>query len=135
MTCSKCGITNDPGTTYCITCGCKLEETVEAIQPEVLDYRQTYQPAYQQPVPGKGMAITSLIMGIVGLVIIFFGLPAGITGLILGIISKKKLNNADAPTGLALGGIITSIAAILFGGIFTIAMMVAIILPIMMNYA
>ncbi len=60
-----------------------------------------------QPQGGKGMAIASLICGILSLLLCCFsyvGLVLGIVAIVLGIISKKKTENGK---GMALAGIIT----------------------------
>jgi hypothetical protein len=62
-------------------------------------------------VPGKGLGITSMILGIVSLVFFcayYIALPAAITGLVLGIISRKKAKAVNAPHGMATAGIICS---------------------------
>lgn len=68
---------------------------------------------YTQPqqVPGRGMGIASLILGIVSLVFFclpYLGLPCGIAGLILGCMANSKAKQAGMKNGVALGGIITS---------------------------
>lgn len=74
----------------------------------------TYYPPGSQPYygvpqqkPNNGTAIASLVLGILGIFSLFF--PFGIVGLILGISSKKK----PGANGIATGGIITSIIAII----------------------
>lgn len=66
----------------------------------------------------NGLAIASLVLGIVS-ICCCAGLPLGITGLILGIISKKKypLNNM-AIVGIILSslGIVWAISSIIFFG-------------------
>ena len=96
-------------------------------QPQQPAYPQQPQPAYQQPgytpnayastpyqqpgapQPGKGMAITSLVLGIVSIVFWFFftpgGVICGIVGLILGIMAKSK----GFSGGMQTGGLVTSI--------------------------
>lgn len=65
--------------------------------------------------PGKGLAIASMVLGIVSLVlcVIFMYLPAlvcGIVGLILGIMAKKKAKSKMATAGFvcSLIGLIVS---------------------------
>ena len=96
-------------------------------QPQQPAYPQQPQPSYQQPgytpnayastpyqqpgapQPGKGMAITSLVLGIVSIVFWFFftpgGVICGIVGLILGIMAKSK----GFSGGMQTGGLVTSI--------------------------
>lgn len=70
------------------------------------------QYGYNQPASsGKGMAIASMVLGIVSIPAICFwivGLPCAIVGLILGILCNKK--NEHSP--MATAGIVCSIIAI-----------------------
>ena len=50
---------------------------------------------------GRGMAIASMVLGIVGL--IAFALPCGILAIIFSVISKKKAKSGMATAGLVLG--------------------------------
>jgi Domain of unknown function (DUF4190) len=69
------------------------------------------------PQPGgkNGMAIAALVLGIVGLVtsIIFLGGALGVVGLILGIVSLRTSKRTGVGRGMAIGGIVTSVLAIL----------------------
>jgi len=76
--------------------------------------------------PGHGLMIGSLACGIIGLILSlvfawFLGIPAAIVGLILGIISKKKLSEVGAPSGMATAGIICSAIGIIIGIITAVA--------------
>lgn len=64
------------------------------------------------PVPGKGMAIASMVLGICSLVIPYAGTVTAIVGLVLGVISKKKLAEVNAPAGMATAGIVMSIISL-----------------------
>ena len=84
-------------------------------------------PVYQQPVyvnapapDGKGMAIASLVLGILAVVIPYAGTACAIVGLILGIMGKKKMDEAGAPSGMAMAGIILSIIALVASIIITV---------------
>lgn len=81
------------------------------------------------PVQPKGMSITSMVLGIVSLVLVWFGvgLLSGIAGVVFGHIGQKKEPTAKAfwLTGLitsyvslALGLLFVGLAVLLFGGIF-----------------
>jgi hypothetical protein len=82
-------------------------------------YQQPYQQP-QQPQGGKGLAITSMVLGIVS--VVFFWIPyvdiltllLGITALILGIVAGKKGKNGMAIAGLVLGIIGTVLSLISF---------------------
>ena len=70
--------------------------------------------APQQPLPAKqssGMGIASLVLGIVSFIICipYLSLPAGIIGLVLGVLAKKKAAQTGGTPGLAKVGFILSI--------------------------
>lgn len=90
--------------------------------PQYQQYQQ-YQQAPGYPAPGgypqpeeKGLAIASMVLGIVGIVfawipgVNWLALPAAIVGLILGIVALRK----GQPRGMALTGIILGAIAVLF---------------------
>ena len=65
--------------------------------------------------PGKGFSISSMILGIVGLVFIWippFSFVVSVVGLILGIVGKKKSRAAGVPSGMATAGIVCSTIAL-----------------------
>ena len=68
----------------------------------------------------NGLAIASLVLGIVAIVFSFiglsipFGLIIGIVGIILGVMAKKKNPNGMATAGLVLSIIGTVLCAIVF---------------------
>jgi len=62
--------------------------------------------------PGKGMAIASMVLGILSLVVPYVGTVLAIVGLILGVVGKKKLTEAGAPSGMATAGMVMSIIAL-----------------------
>jgi competence protein ComGC len=67
---------------------------------------------YTQPVvPRKGLAITSLTLGIIGIPTIGLCFVGGITGIILGVMALNKIKNDPAHftgRGIAISGIIVS---------------------------
>ena len=80
-------------------------------------------PGYQ-PKPGSGLAIASLVCGILGVltgIFIFSGLSLGLAGIVLGIVALVKVKNGTASgKGMAIGGIVTGA----LGMIAAVAMMV-----------
>ena len=82
-------------------------------------YQQPYQQP-QQPQGGKGLAITSMVLGIVS--VVFFWIPyvdiltllLGIAALVMGIIAGKKAKNGMAVAGIVLGIIGTVLSLISF---------------------
>ena len=91
------------------------------------------QPPYQAPPPvvvasvqpqQKGMAIASMVCGIVSLVCCYGGFLVGIAGLITGILSLTKKQDGRP---MAIAGVILSAIGFLLWGIITIAFIYAII--------
>jgi hypothetical protein len=73
--------------------------------------RQNQLPVYQ---PGAGSATASLILGIMGIVFMFF--PFGIAAVILASSSHKKQAGANLyRLGTATGGMVTGIISIIYG--------------------
>lgn len=92
--------------------------------------QQPQQPMYQQypqqppSVPGKGMAIGSLVCGIVSLVFAWWsfaaivGFIAGVVGIVLGVLGGKKMKMVGAPAGMATAGLVLSIIGAILSAIF-----------------
>jgi len=86
------------------------------------------QPMYpQQPppnIPGKGLAIGSLVCGIISLVFAWWsffaliGLITGIVGVVLGVLGGKKMKMAGFPSGMATAGLVMSIIGTILSAIF-----------------
>lgn len=77
-----------------------------------------YPPAVSPRCPGEGLAVTSLVLGIVSMVIFwipFLGAIAGLVGLILGIVSKSKGSG-----GLAIAGIVLSAVGLVIGVVYIV---------------
>lgn len=78
------------------------------------------------------MAITALVLGIVGVLNSFFpctcwifGYPCGILAVIFGILGLKKAKTTGKGKGLALTGLILGATAFLFSTIWTVLTIVA----------
>ncbi|MBR6959128.1 MAG: DUF4190 domain-containing protein [Clostridiales bacterium] len=83
---------------------------------------QNYGQVYNQmndggsaPSGGKGLAVASLICGILGIVggccITYVGVGLGIAAIVMGVVAKKKGQRGMATAGLILGIISTVLAA------------------------
>ena len=69
-----------------------------------------YPPAVTPRQPGDGMAVASLVLGIISVVLCcvwFFSLPCAIIGLILGIVAKAR-----GTGGMAVAGLILSVCGL-----------------------
>ncbi|WP_229408000.1 DUF4190 domain-containing protein [Massiliimalia massiliensis] len=74
-----------------------------------MDQNYNNQP---QQTPSKGMAVASMVLGIIALVLSCFwyiSVPCAVVGLILGILGRKK---CEAAKGMATAGMVMSIIAI-----------------------
>jgi len=73
------------------------------------------------------MAIAALVLGIVSIVFClipglnFIAPILGIVGIVLAILAKKQLAEANEPTGMATGGLVTSIIGTVLGVILYLA--------------
>jgi len=73
------------------------------------------------------MAIASLVLGILSLILLWIpwigiiAILTSIIGIVLGVMGKRQLLEADAPTGIATAGIVTSIIALILSSLFTLA--------------
>lgn len=79
-------------------------------------YQQEEQPA-ANPNAGKGLAVASLVMGILALVNMFLMVPGiifGVLGIIFAAVSRKQGNTG----GMAIAGLVMSIIGLVLSGIF-----------------
>jgi prepilin-type processing-associated H-X9-DG protein len=117
MYCQKCGKENLAGIVNCAYCG---EPIRYPAQPQGAYYEQEYTKPKT-----SGMAIASLVLGILGL------LACGITslpGLILGAVGLSQINRSEGRLtgqGLAIGGLATSAVSL-----FLVPVMAAIVFPV-----
>lgn len=95
-------------------------------QTDSNQYQYSYQydasTQYDQPKKSSGLAIASLVCGIVGLVLCccyYLSLPLSIVGLILGIVSlsKKSGGKGMAIVGVILSGITVVLAILMIAGV------------------
>lgn len=99
MFCDKCGAQIDAGSTFCGSCGAPVAAPAQA-QP-------TYTaPAADAAMPGKGLAIASMILGIVSL--LCFPAITGTLGIILGGVAKSK----GCTSGMATAGIVCGVIGV-----------------------
>jgi hypothetical protein len=78
-----------------------------------------YQPPYGQPAPSSGLAIGSLVAGILSIpacCIWFLSIPLGLGAVIMGFVAKGKIARGQASgSGIATAGIITGAIGLLLG--------------------
>lgn len=90
--------------------------------PPPANYGNAHPGAYPTTTAsGNGMATAAMVLGIVGLVLIWLpivsiiGIIAGVVGLVLGIIALRRANAGGGKRGQAIAGIVCSaITVVLF---------------------
>lgn len=140
MFCPYCNSEINDGLKFCPKCGSPVASASyqQPVQQYQDPYQQPYQQQYQQPpvfnqapvqpmqfyseqpqadnrVPGKGLGIASMVLGIIAFVFscyLYLSLPLGLTSLILGVVGRIKAKSADKKNGCATAGIICSILAL-----------------------
>lgn len=99
MECLRCNTQNSENARYCAVCGMEL--------PQRLAYSRQARP---EPLPGKGLGIVSMVVGICStLSFVYFGAPMAIAGIALGIVANKQAKCVGKTNGFAKAGIICSI--------------------------
>lgn len=133
MFCPNCGTQNADNATFCAGCGTKLNADQQApaqqpvyeapVQPQQPVYQQPVyqapqQPVYQQPitVPGKGLGVAGMVLGIISLVFccctLYISVPCAVIGLILSAVGMSKAKKAGMKNGCAVAGIVCSCIAL-----------------------
>ena len=127
MICPSCGTENRPGASFCNQCGAPLPLS---LSPVPRSGEQPYSPSVgvtpgmsPQASRTNGLAIVSLILGIVSVPMLFFcsggGILFGIAALITGWIARRQIKNSNGTQGgggIALAGMIAGGAiGVLFG--------------------
>ena len=104
MFCRNCGTQMADGTAFCPNCG--TSQVAQApVQPQQPAYGYTPVPQ-ADPQPAKGLAVASLVMGIISLIV--FAVIAGPLGIIFGGLAKSKGNRS----GMATAGIVCGIIGV-----------------------
>ena len=120
MFCSKCGAQNDDNRNFCTSCGAPLgNANAIPVQPQA--------PFAAPTVPGKGLGIASMVLGIISLVLFciwYISVPCAIIAMALGGVAVSKAKSVGASNGMAVAGITTSCVAI---GLLLIFFVLAII--------
>lgn len=77
-------------------------------------FNYTPQPNVNEPNPGHGLAIASLVLGIISIVsccCVYLSVVAGVVGVVLAILSKNKSKD-NKFEGLAMAGLVCSIIGV-----------------------
>ena len=110
MFCQNCGRQNPDGTAFCSNCGSALNGAPVAPVAPVT-------PVVPAPaaVPGKGLGIASMVVGIGSLVRFctgWFAIICAIVGTALGGVALKKAKDAGVKNGMATAGLACSVVAL-----------------------
>ena len=117
MICKKCGAFNEDGKQFCGNCGEFLPLAAPISQPQNMvpeGYTQPKQEA--EKTPGLGLAIASMICGILSLLCLWY--ICGSLGIIFGAVAKNK----GSRSGMATAGIVCGILGIALNVILIIFM-------------
>lgn len=102
MFCKNCGQEISDGINFCPKCGTSLNTNDTNF---VRNYTEANMFSNQKPPENKGLSVASLTLGVVGLLawlLPLVGFPIIITGLILGIIGRKRGGKGLGTVGIVL---------------------------------
>ena len=147
--CTNCGAQLQDEVAFCTNCGAQqvaAQQPVVEAQPVVETqpvveaqpvyqqpvYQAPAQPVYQAPVapasvPGKGLGIAGMILGIISLVFVcvfYICIPCSIIGLILGCVGNSKAKAVGMKNGMATAGVACSSIAL---GITLVILLLAVV--------
>jgi prepilin-type processing-associated H-X9-DG protein len=123
MYCSRCGVQNPDGSTHCVNCGSILMNTPPG-QP--VGVQQAVSVMGAEP-KTSGLAIASLVMGILTLFCsLFMAIPAIICG-IIALVKIGKSNGQLKGNGFAIAGIV--VPAVL--SLVIVPLLLAILMPVL----
>lgn len=126
MRCSKCGSENQPNYKFCVKCGATLNQTpgnysqprgqqIQGHQQSAYNHPQSHSAsyAYNEPQKGKAFAITSMVCGIVALVISccipYITFVLAVVSVVFAAISLKQRR---AGKGMAIAGLVCGCVAL-----------------------
>ncbi|MBR2476747.1 MAG: zinc-ribbon domain-containing protein [Clostridia bacterium] len=114
--CKNCGAQNDPGVKFCQKCGSPMVPTAPvAPAAPVSGYATTpYTPAPTE-LPGKGLGIAGMVLGIIAVVLFclwYISIPCGIAGIILSCVASGKAKEVGMSNGMAKAGVVCSAIAL-----------------------
>lgn len=122
MVCKNCGTYDDTGAKFCANCGANLvEQEAAPVTPVAEPVAQNpvfnNAPVQNAPLPGKGMAIASLVLGIVSF--LCFPIVTGVLAIIFGGVAKSKgYTGGMATAGLICGILGLALWVLMLMGIF-----------------
>ena len=136
MFCPNCGTLNEDQAFFCGSCGTKLKELQVSYQQSVeqpvaqsSSYYQVqswstridWQLPRAEKVPGRGLGIASLVLGIVAVALSLVWVLSAICGglaVILAVISLQKADRAGQSNGMATAGIVCALIGLALALVF-----------------
>lgn len=125
--CKYCGSQLEDGAAFCGVCGKNQgDDAPQQVAPTASVYSTPYGVVPQAPygvppvysnvsVPGKGLGVASMVLGIISLVLFciwYIAIPCGIVAACLGGASVNKAKAVGQKNGLATAGIVCSCIAL-----------------------
>ncbi len=124
MFCEKCGAQNPDGVKFCQSCGAEMKPAdVFASTPSYTAQSYGTPTPATGVVPGKGLGIASMVVGIISLALFciwFIAIPCAIVGAVLGGVAYNKAKQAGTKNKMANAGIVCSAIALAITILFTI---------------
>ena len=110
----------------------RLDTVAELSQGPVSPYSspQSFAPGYYPPVATSGLAIASLVCGILAVVSCYFGGLTGIPAVICGHLALSKIPQSPVPIsgrGMAIAGLVMGYLGILFSLAVVVIIFIAIV--------
>ncbi len=135
--CKYCGCQLEDGAMFCVACGqSQADAAPQQAAPQAPVYAQPQQPVYAAPqvpygnpyaqpsVPGKGLGIASMVLGIISLVMLCFpsvSLICAIIGVALGGVGIAKAKAVGMSNGMAVAGLVCSCITLGIAAVLLIA--------------
>lgn len=106
MNCPNCGAPNNEGVMNCYNCGAPMPQPAYG-----------YAPVQPAAVPGKGLGIAGMILGILSIIITCFisaivGLVLAIGAIVLGAVGMAQAKKVGMKNGMGVAGLVCGIVAI-----------------------
>ena len=109
MVCKNCGAMCRDDARFCNTCGTTFAPVMGAPMAAPMGY-----PVVAPKVPGKGLGITGMVLGIISLIICFgwVSIICGIVGVALSGAGLYKAKQVGMGNGMAVAGLVCSAIAL-----------------------
>jgi len=110
--CSNCGAALEADKQFCISCGAPVAAAQPVVQPQYIPVAAPQQPVYvtKLPRPGRGLGISSMVLGIIALV---YSVPFAIAVIAE---SGSRYFDGEEPLPAFIFVLVLSILSTSFGG-------------------